>query len=275
MNKTTCLALALAMGASTAAHATSTASISFSNLSITTIDLNPQDNFAASYEVLSGGSPTTVTAATDTSTEYSAPGLFTPLSATSSNTATGATALAAIGTSGFEASASGPGATARVASSDEPIGGYTPNIRLAPGTAILVTGNYQIALTTDCVEVSYLCRSSVELRAEFPGSGGNFFSFDNASPYGEFGSSTLFDKYFSNEATGTQTFTGSAGVTYWNFSNHTQDLVLRFTAEASVRDNSFATSITPVPEPMTVSLTVAGLMTAAALGRRQRARAQG
>ncbi|MGH6645346.1 PEP-CTERM sorting domain-containing protein [Aquabacterium sp.] len=273
MNKTIQLALALAMGASTAAHATGTAAITFSNLSIATIDLNPQDNVIAGYEVLSGGSPTTVRAVTSESTEQSAPGIFTPLSATSSDTTNGSTAQASIGASGFLASASGPGASALVASSDDPIGSYTPNIRLAPGTAILVTGDYQIELTTDCTEVSYLCRSSVELRADFPGSEWNI-SFDDVSPYGEFGSSTSFNKYFANETTGTQTFTGSAGVTYWNFSNHTQDLTLRFIAEAGVRDNSLATSITSVPEPMTTSLMVAGLLTAAALGRR-RVKSQG
>ncbi len=264
MKKTTCLALALAIGSSTAAHATGSASIQFTNLNIAIFDLNPNDNIVAGYEVLANAATTVVTGGSDTGEVKNAPGLFTPLTS-SATYANGTTALASVGPAGFEATVNGTGAWANLSTNEN----YLPNIRLAPGTGILISGNYQVDLATDCPAPDFECGAQVELHAQFLGLSGWNNSFDDVAPNGEFGSGTALHKFFPVQA-GAQTYTGSGGASYWNFSGYSRDLSLRITAEALVRSGSpISASIAAVPEPATVALLTAGLVTASLVRRKK------
>lgn len=251
------VAAALACAASAAANAnTSSASLTVSDLAFTVIDLVPGDAQLPSYQLFAdkGSSQMSISRkSTQSITQQTTPGLFSPVSVTA-NDGPNVTANASFNATGFETTVTGSGLFDQVDSSAAvPLS--LNLIRLAPGSAILLSGHYDIALTSDCPFVNPQCKAAVSLDARISAANGNFYDYLNQS---------FFTKGLSINS-GSRTLSGVVGASYVNFSDQYVDLALQMGGSVS---------LSTVPEPAMVGLMAAGLFVATATRRQHGAKAR-
>ena len=252
---TAALAL-LIFGASTAHADTSTASLTLNNIHISAFDLDLNDGQVGTYQFLSDGvvSRATINQSGRAGQTQTAPGFFPNLSL-NSTVDPNITGSVAIDDDGLAIAVSATGdfkqITATGSSADWNLDDHTRppalNVRLAPRTGLLASGDYQIDLSSSC-SLGIACTASVMLDVSIEG--------------GEFGQNTSFSRDFRTKSP--ESFTGTAGASYLNLSDAYQDVILVFKGSASILS---------VPEPGTVGLVMAGLLTAAAARRRSSRRA--
>lgn len=249
----TMAAALIACASSTAQAVDSSASLKLSNLTFTAIDLVPGDAQLPSYELLPNNAVSRATIsrrANESATSQTAQGLFAPVSLTL-NGDPNVTASALVTTTGFEVAVTGTGVFDKVlatASGSDSVSFASRQIRLAPGTGIAITGQYDISLNSVCPFAHPLCQATVGLNAQLLGTGWD--SFDNG---------TFFSKSLSISGE-SRTLSGVAGTTYLNFTDQSVDLNFSFYGTVAIAS---------VPEPAVMGLMAAGFCTVAATRRRR------
>lgn len=243
---------ALLCVASSAAQAnTSSASLKVSDLAFTVIDLVPGNAQLPSYQLFEENGSSQVSIyrkSLQSTTQQTTPGLFSPVSLTA-NDGPNVNASASFTATGFETTVAGTGTFETVAA-DAAVPTSLNLIRLAPGSAIFLSGHYEIALTSDCPAVNTPCKSTVHLDARIFAPY-NFYDYFNQSS---------FLKELSIDS-GSRTLDGVFGASYVNFSNQYVDLGLSLGGSVSVAT---------VPEPAMWGLMAAGVLVAGMASRRQR-----
>lgn len=177
-----------------------------------------------------------------------ADGYLTPLSINYSVAKNNATAL--VSATSLEVTATGTGQNYglnTMADSGNITGGGPPylNVRVAPGTGILLSGTADVSVSGICNADPHttICGVNARLHMLIGGSGTNM--------------------YISGSSPGYQ---GPVGSVYTNFSNSFQDVSVNIWGGVQVYSSSY------VPEPSTYALLMAGSLMAAGIARRRNLR---
>lgn len=248
MNHSIWLAAALATSVGVAHANSGQASIKVSNISLTAFDLVSTDQYQPSFEFIAGAAKTSVSVRfidQPPLDQQFVNGYLAPLSTSYSDAKNNATAL--VSSTSLEITSTGTGQNYglyTIANSGYITGGGPDylNVRVAPGTGILLSGTADVSTSAICNADPHttICGVSANLQVLINGSGTN--------------------KYI----TGGSSYQGPVGSVYANFSNSFQDVYVHIGGSVQAYSTSY------VPEPSAYALLMAGGLMAAGIAKRRK-----
>jgi len=222
------------------------ASSKITNLSIQAIDLVPSDDVAPSFSLIDTALTAASFAGLDFGFSDTRAGLLSPL--TLDQARPGVVAYGSAGPTAIGVSLIADGEHHYMTAG---LGSYSPNaygnIRLAPGTALVISGTLDMALKLEC-PVFCLAETSAQVMVQPAHGGGEFpqYVYQSLNSLID-GADAVYSSPFS--------------VTYSNSSPFYRDLTLSFSTGAAMLT---------VPEPTHLALLLAGLVTIGAMQRQRR-----